>query len=186
MIYPWQADDWNRLQQLRGHWPHALLLHGQAGIGKLRFAQHLAQGLLCEAQQANGEPCGTCVACNWFTQGNHPDYRIVVPEALAAVRGGEPAGDFVLGTMYSTAATHLPGLLARYHQAYPAVNLQVRAAPSGELLEGLLNHTLDAALVDGPPSLAGLDGVPLCDEQLVLITSPEHPAVHTAKDVAGK
>lgn len=107
-------------------------------------------------------------------------------EALAAVRGGQPAGDFVLGTMYSTAATHLPGLLARYHQAYPQVNLQVRAAPSGELLEGLLNHTLDAALVDGPPSLAGLDGVPLCDEQLVLITSPEHLAVRTAKDVAGK
>ncbi|HBM65073.1 MAG TPA: LysR family transcriptional regulator [Pseudomonas sp.] len=107
-------------------------------------------------------------------------------EALGAVRGGQPAGDFVLGTMYSTAATHLPALLARYHQAYPQVNLQVRAAPSGELLEGLLNHTLDAALVDGPPSLAGLDGVPLCDEQLVLITSPEHLAVRTAKDVAGK
>ncbi|MFK0093405.1 LysR substrate-binding domain-containing protein [Pseudomonas sp. NPDC090592] len=107
-------------------------------------------------------------------------------EALAAVRGGQPAGDFVLGTMYSTAATHLPALLARYHQAYPAVNLQVRAAPSGELLEGLLNHSLDAALVDGPLNLAGLDGVPLCDEQLVLITSPEHPAVHSAKDVVGK
>ncbi|MFJ4454548.1 LysR substrate-binding domain-containing protein [Pseudomonas sp. NPDC089392] len=107
-------------------------------------------------------------------------------EALAAVRGGQPAGDFVLGTMYSTAATHLPALLARYHQAYPAVNLQVRAAPSGELLEGLLNHSLDAALVDGPLNLAGLDGVPLCDEQLVLITSPEHPIVHSAKDVVGK
>jgi DNA polymerase-3 subunit delta' len=87
MIYPWQADDWNRLQQLRGHWPHALLLHGQAGIGKLRFAQHLAQGLLCEAQLPNGEPCATCAACNWFVQGNHPDYRIVVPEALAAEAG---------------------------------------------------------------------------------------------------
>jgi DNA polymerase-3 subunit delta' len=87
MIYPWQTDDWSRLQQLRAHWPHALLLHGQAGIGKLRFAQHLAQGLLCEAPQPNGEPCGTCVACNWFAQGNHPDYRIVVPEALAAEAG---------------------------------------------------------------------------------------------------
>ncbi|CAG4916189.1 DNA polymerase III subunit delta' [Paraburkholderia gardini] len=87
MIYPWQTDDWNRLQQLRAHWPHALLLHGQGGIGKLRFAQHLAQGLLCEAPQANGEPCGTCVACNWLTQGNHPDYRIVLPEALAAEAG---------------------------------------------------------------------------------------------------
>jgi DNA polymerase III subunit delta' len=95
MMYPWQADDWNRLQQLRGHWPHALLLHGQAGIGKLRFAQHLAQGLLCEAQLPNGEPCGACAACNWFVQGNHPDYRIVVPEALAAEAGlaGAAAAD---------------------------------------------------------------------------------------------
>lgn len=66
------------------------------------------------------------------------------------------------------------------------MNLQVQAAPSGELLEGLLSHRLDAALVDGPPSLAGLDGVLLCDEVLVLITSPEHPAVHSARDVAGK
>lgn len=107
-------------------------------------------------------------------------------EAVAAVQGGQPAGDFVLGTMYSTAAIHLPALLARYHQQYPAVNLQVQAAPSGDLLEGLLSHRLDAALVDGPPSLAGLDGVPLCDEVLVLITSPEHPAVRSARDVAGK
>ncbi len=83
MIYPWQTDDWNRLQALRAHWPHALLLHGQAGIGKLRFAQHVAQGFLCEAPRENGEPCGACAACNWFEQGNHPDYRIVLPEALA-------------------------------------------------------------------------------------------------------
>ncbi len=87
MIYPWQTDDWSRLQQLRAHWPHALLLYGQAGIGKLRFAQHLAQGLLCESALPNGEPCGTCAACNWFAQGNHPDYRIVLPEALAAEAG---------------------------------------------------------------------------------------------------
>ncbi|CAB5524982.1 HTH-type transcriptional regulator gltR [Pseudomonas putida] len=107
-------------------------------------------------------------------------------EAVAAVQGGQPAGDFVLGTMYSTAATHLPPLLARYHQTYPAVNLQVQAAPSGELLEGLLAHRLDAALVDGPLSLAGLDGVPLCEEVLVLITRPEHPPVHSARDVAGR
>lgn len=87
MIFPWQTDDWNRLQQLRAHWPHALLLHGQAGIGKLRFAQHLAQGLLCEAALPDGQPCGKCAACTWFTQGNHPDYRIVLPEALASEAG---------------------------------------------------------------------------------------------------
>ncbi|WP_065760881.1 putrescine utilization regulator PtrR [Pseudomonas defluvii] len=107
-------------------------------------------------------------------------------EAFAAVQGGQPAGNFVLGTMYSTAAIHLPALLARYHRAYPAVNLQVQAAPSGELLEGLLSGRLDAALVDGPLSLAGLDGVPLCDETLVLITEADHPPVRSARDVAGR
>ncbi|CAN0621486.1 DNA polymerase III subunit delta' [Burkholderia multivorans] len=93
MIYPWQTGDWDRLQQLRGQWPHALLLHGQAGIGKLRFAQHLAQGFLCETPHANGEPCGTCAACTWFEQGNHPDYRIVLPEALAGEAAVAGAAD---------------------------------------------------------------------------------------------
>jgi len=91
MIHPWQQDDWNRLQRLRGQWPHALLLHGQAGIGKLRFAQHLAQGLLCEAPREGGEPCGACAACNWFVQGNHPDYRALFPEALASQLGAPAA-----------------------------------------------------------------------------------------------
>lgn len=107
-------------------------------------------------------------------------------QASAAVMGGQPAGDFVLGTMYSTAAIHLPALLARYHKQYPAVNLQVQSAPSGELLEGLLTGRLDAALVDGPLQLAGLDGVALCEERLVLITEIDHPPVHSASDVEGR
>ncbi|MFJ2711929.1 LysR substrate-binding domain-containing protein [Pseudomonas sp. NPDC087346] len=107
-------------------------------------------------------------------------------QASAAVMGGQPAGDFVLGTLYSTAAIHLPALLARYHKQYPAVNLQVQSGPSGELLEGLLTGRLDAALVDGPPQLAGLDGVPLCNERLVLITEADHPPVRSAKEVEGR
>lgn len=107
-------------------------------------------------------------------------------EAFAAVQGGQPAGEFILGSMYSTAAIHLPVLLARYHKTYPAVNLQVQTAPSGELLEGLLAGRLDAALLDGPLSLSGLDGVPLCEETLVMITEPDHPPVRSARDVAGR
>ncbi|WP_137804502.1 LysR family transcriptional regulator [Pseudomonas sp. G(2018)] len=107
-------------------------------------------------------------------------------EAHAAVQGGQPAGDFVLGTMYSTAAIHLPALLARYHKRYPAVNLQVQSGPSGELLEGLLTGRLDAALVDGPPELAMLDGVLLCEERLVLVSEADHPPVLSARDVEGR
>ena len=106
-------------------------------------------------------------------------------EALSAVQGGVPCGTFTLGTMYSTAAIHLPSLLAHYHRTFPAVNLQVQSAPSGELLTGLLTGALDAALVDGPLELAGLDGVEFCQEQLVLISDLDHPPITRAKDVQG-
>jgi DNA-binding transcriptional LysR family regulator len=107
-------------------------------------------------------------------------------EAHGAVQGGQPAGDFVLGSMYSTAAVHLPKLLARYHKAYPMVNLQVQSAPSGELLEGLITGRLDAAFVDGPSTIASLDGVALCEERLVLICEADHPPVRGPQDVAGR
>lgn len=106
-------------------------------------------------------------------------------EALSAVQGGMPSGTFTLGTMYSTAAIHLPSLLAHYHRTYPAVNLQVQSAPSGELLTGLLTGELDAALVDGPLELAGLDGIEFCQEQLVLISDLDRPAITRAQDVQG-
>lgn len=84
MLYPWQQQEWTRIQSLREHWPHALLLYGQLGVGKVDFARELAQGLLCERLLDDARPCRQCAACTWFTQGNHPDFRIVCPEALAA------------------------------------------------------------------------------------------------------
>ena len=61
---------------------HAWLLHGPAGIGKLHFATALAQALVCEAPQADGVACAACQACLWFAAGNHPDARVLRPEAL--------------------------------------------------------------------------------------------------------
>ena len=45
MIYPWQQDDWQRLQQYRERLPHAILFHGQEGSGKVHFAENFAQSL---------------------------------------------------------------------------------------------------------------------------------------------
>lgn len=83
MIYPWQADLWNRLQAGRDRLPHALLLVGPQGLGKRRFAEVLAQGLLCEQPAADGFPCGRCVSCAWVAAGTHPDLRLLVPESEA-------------------------------------------------------------------------------------------------------
>jgi len=46
-------------------------------------------------------------------------------EARHAVRADRPSGRLRLGTMESVAATRLPGLLARYHQQWPDVALEL-------------------------------------------------------------
>jgi DNA polymerase-3 subunit delta' len=53
--------------------PHALLIHGPAGIGKHAFALHLAQVLLCEARGSGGRACGKCPGCRYAGAGQHPD-----------------------------------------------------------------------------------------------------------------
>src|SRR6478672_756100 len=81
-LLPWQSAVWSQLMQMRDRFPHAVLLHGPEGIGKTHFAQSLAQSLLCEAPQPDGQACGKCLACGWFMQYAHPDYRRVRPENL--------------------------------------------------------------------------------------------------------
>jgi DNA polymerase-3 subunit delta' len=63
--------------------PHALLLHGPEGVGKLQLAEQFAQLLLCEAAKPRETPCGKCDGCRWFLAGHHPDVRFVEPEAIA-------------------------------------------------------------------------------------------------------
>ncbi|BBP04842.1 DNA polymerase III subunit delta' [Sulfuriferula plumbiphila] len=81
--HTWNETVWQRLLQLRGKLPHALLLHGRAGIGKLALAEQLAQLVLCENPQADGhEACGACPSCHWLRQGSHPDFLKLQPAAL--------------------------------------------------------------------------------------------------------
>jgi DNA polymerase III subunit delta' len=80
-ILPWQREALAELIGRGTKIPHALLIYGRSGIGKLEFARTLAQSLLCEAPE-DGFACGKCNACGWFRDGNHPDFRELMPDAL--------------------------------------------------------------------------------------------------------
>lgn len=82
VIQELQPDAWRGLVELRARLPHALLLHGPQGVGKLELAERFAQLLLCESAAQGTQACGACAACRWFLGGNHPDVRYVEPEAL--------------------------------------------------------------------------------------------------------
>jgi DNA polymerase-3 subunit delta' len=72
--YPWLTPLWLRFLGMRQRLPHALLLAGPKGVGKLELAQTWAQSLLCEQPLGDGEACGNCEGCHWFAAGTHPDF----------------------------------------------------------------------------------------------------------------
>lgn len=92
MLYSWQAGLWKRLSDLSSRLPHALLLKGRRGIGKLSLGRTWAQSLLCERPGENRLPCGACPACTWFEQGNHPDFRLIEPSTEEGGESGEGQG----------------------------------------------------------------------------------------------
>src|SRR3990167_8575661 len=71
--YPWLTLAWNRLQQWRLQLPHALLLVGAQGLGKLALAEAFALNLLCKQPTPDGQACQQCHSCHLVMSKNHPD-----------------------------------------------------------------------------------------------------------------
>lgn len=84
-VLPWQEPLWRRLRETacQGRLPHALLISGMRGLGKRQLAECLGRSLLCVAPGPDGVACGECRACRLCGAGNHPDLRLVTPEADA-------------------------------------------------------------------------------------------------------
>jgi len=92
-LWPWlHAPLAQALQQLHSH---AVLLHGPQGVGQFEFSLALARAWLCEqpvGDDAGSAPvlkpaCGQCVSCKLMNAGSHPDFHLVLPEALQGSLG---------------------------------------------------------------------------------------------------
>ncbi len=112
-------------------------------------------------------------------------------EARHAVAENRPRGRLRLGTMESTAASRLPVALAKYHQCWPDVSLELVTGVTQSLIERVRNFDIDAALIARPVHADTLpdtqfSSVPVFREELVLITPRGHAPVTSAHDVIGK
>jgi DNA-binding transcriptional LysR family regulator len=94
-------------------------------------------------------------------------------ELLAAT--AQVRGRLALGATPSLAATLVPPVLARFHAAYPAVDLALREAGSVDLVAALEEGALDVALVILPVRHDVLVTQPLVREELVVAVARNHP-----------
>lgn len=77
--------------------PHGLLVSGEAGVGKRKFAEAVAALLVCDQAQSSAlqgiaagsserAPCGTCKQCELTGAGTHPDIRAYAPEKSRMIK----------------------------------------------------------------------------------------------------
>jgi DNA polymerase-3 subunit delta' len=156
-LYPWQQPLWQHWTSLRTRQPHALLLQGSQGIGKLDFARHIAQSVLCKYPLPNQMACDECSSCHWFKQKTHPDFRLIQPDALSALEeekegSKKPARQISVDQIralsdFSHQSAHQDGY--RVVLIHPAETMNSNAAnallktleePSGKLLLILVTH----------------------------------------------
>lgn len=80
MIYPWLQDFMGRVaeQLALDKLPHALLITGAPGLGKLSLAKEIAALCLCNAPK-NGVSCGLCKSCQLVEADSHSDFRYLTP-----------------------------------------------------------------------------------------------------------
>jgi DNA polymerase III subunit delta' len=72
--------------------PHALILKGRPGIGKLAFANAIAQFVNCE-NPTETDSCGVCASCSKIRKGIHPDVRFILPIVSNKVEGKNAMSD---------------------------------------------------------------------------------------------
>ena len=112
-------------------------------------------------------------------------------EARQVVSDGASGGVLRIGSMESTAASRLPGVLAAFHVDHPAMQLVLRTGPSRQIVEQVRAGALDcafAAFPDDGADLAemGLRSMPVWAEELLLLLPPGEADVEDARQVRAR
>lgn len=85
----------NRLRKmaLSDKLPHAILLEGPEGAGKMALARAFAQYIHCEHPDPAGDACGQCHSCRLHEAMNHIDTQYVFPVVKLEGMNSAPVSD---------------------------------------------------------------------------------------------
>ncbi len=95
-------------------------------------------------------------------------------EIVTTFRTPAVSGTVRLGTPDDYALRWLPGILARFAEVHPAVEVEVTCAPSNELVQRLEDDEIDLTLLSGGNERPGMLGQPLWRAGLRWIGSTQH------------
>jgi DNA-binding transcriptional LysR family regulator len=89
-------------------------------------------------------------------------------------------GQLKIGCIETTMALKAPGIINRFTELYPEVELEFQSAMSANLIRDVMNYKLDAAFVSAPISLPDVEQRIVKEEQLVIATASRHATIEDA------
>ena len=102
--------------------------------------------------------------------------------AMAELKGLH-RGRLSIGASTTIGVYLLPDLLGEYRRRYPEIDLQFDIANTEQIVNRLVDGTLDAGLTEGlPPNRDELDNVIFLRDELVPIVRPDHPGLATGSE----
>ena len=86
-----QEEVWQRLTEMvrEERLPHAIMLCGPQGCGKMALALAFASYLLCQNREGHDEACGECRQCKMLEKWGHPDLLFSYPTIKTPSMGQE-------------------------------------------------------------------------------------------------
>jgi DNA-binding transcriptional LysR family regulator len=104
-------------------------------------------------------------------------------ETLDELIDDSPKGKLKIGSMEAVAATRLVEPLMNFHREYPAVELEIITAPTGDLIKLVLAGELDMALVADPKKDERLVITPIFKETLTMVSDLGHKRIKCPQDL---
>ena len=84
-------------------------------------------------------------------------------------------GDLIIGASSGPGENILPSILGKYKQLHPDVNIFLKVADTGEILNGIVTHRMELGFVGSTRRDAQLMFEPFLNDELVLVTSKSNP-----------
>ncbi len=97
----------------------------------------------------------------------------IAEQELREIRGLK-RGVLRIGASTTIATYMLPPYLGRFHLRHPGIRIRATSANTRAVLRMLLESRADIALVEGPVSHPQVEVQPWLDDELVVISHPEH------------
>ncbi len=104
-------------------------------------------------------------------------------DTLDDIIDNSPKGKLKIGSMEAVAATRLAEPLMCFHREYPDVELEIKTAPTGDLIKLVLAGELDMALVADPKKDHRLVITPIFKETLTLVSDLGHKQIKCPQDL---